>query len=161
MDKGADTTQKIVIAAAIILGIVIILTIGYSLYTKAKRAEGELANKVALENVTKKSTNQASVSLTGEAQTKSSFTYDGLVQKGPTDNASTTNYEVVNETVPVEVPKEEPVTPKETVEETIDLPVEPVVPPKKPVVAKPVDDDMPLTYEEIMRIRQLQGIVLS
>lgn len=158
MDKGADTTQKIVIAAAIILGIIIVFTIGYSLYTKAQRAEGELANKVALDEVTKKSKNQANVSLTGESQTKSNFTYDGLVQKRKDEPATTTNYEIVNETIPVDVPKEE-VSPKEVPDKPVlpeenETPKEPT-PPEKPKVVVPVDDDRPLTYEEIMRIRQL------
>ena len=47
MDKGADTTQRIIVTIAVILGILIVLTIGYSLYQKAKVAEGQLANKEA------------------------------------------------------------------------------------------------------------------
>ena len=115
MDHGADTTQKIVIGGAIFLGIVIVLTIGYSLYTKAKVAEGELANKLALDTATKKTTDVASVSLTGESKNKSGFTYDGLVQKRKDEVATTSNLEIVNENVPVEVPKEEP-APVEVVE---------------------------------------------
>ena len=73
MDQGADTTQRIVIGAAIFLGIVIVITIGYSLWTKAKVAEGELATKLALDSATKKTTEVAGVSLTGEARNKSGF----------------------------------------------------------------------------------------
>lgn len=83
MDAGADRTQKIVIGVAIVLGIIIVLTIGYSLYTKAKVAEGELASKMALDAATKKTTEVAAVSLTGEAKNKTGFSYDGLVQRRP------------------------------------------------------------------------------
>jgi 3D (Asp-Asp-Asp) domain-containing protein len=150
MDSGADTTQKIVIAVAIILGIVIVLTIGYSLYTKAKVAEGELASKIALDTSTKKTTEVAAVSLTNEAKNKNGVTYDGLVQRRSDQAATTTNLEIVNETTPVDVPKEEPEVVEEEVLDT--EPVEPT-PPTKPTL--PADDDRPLTYEEIVRIRQL------
>lgn len=153
MDAGADRTQKIVIAVAVILGIIIVLTIGYSLYTKAKIAEGELASKMALDAATKKTTEVAAVSLTGEAKNKTGFSYDGLVQRRPEGSATTTNLEIVNETAPVDVPPEEPAeeVPEEIIEDT--EPSEPT-PPAEPTPA--VDEgDRPLTYEEILRIRQL------
>lgn len=147
MDKGADTTQRIVVLVAIILGIIIVFVIGYSLYQKAVKAEGELANKVALDAVTKKKGAQAGVSLTGESQNSSQFTYDGLIQKKSEEVASTTQFEIVNETEPVEVPVEEPAPPE------IVAPVaKPVVKKKAPVY---VDEDRPLTAEEIRAIRQL------
>lgn len=154
MDAGADRTQKIVIGVAIVLGIIIVLTIGYSLYTKAKIAEGELASKMALDAATKKTTEVAAVSLTGEAKNKTGFSYDGLVQRRPEGTATTTNLEIVNETAPVDVPPEEPV---EEFPEEIDEELEPVEPtPPKETPPPPVDDgDRPLTYEEILRIRQL------
>jgi len=153
MDAGADRTQKIVIGVAVILGIIIVLTIGYSLYSKAKIAEGELATKMALDAATKKTTEVAAVSLTGEAKNKTGFSYDGLVQRRPDAEATTTNLEIVNETTPIEVPKEE----KEEVPEEIIEDLEPVEPtPPKETPTPPVDDgDQPLSYEEILRIRQL------
>ena len=154
MDKGADTTQRIVIGAAIILGIVIVLTIGYSLYSKAKVAEGELAAKTALDAATKRTTEVAAVSLTGEAKNKSGFTYDGLVQRRSEEATTTNSLEIVNETVPVDIPREEPEVIEEEPVEVDETPVEP----KSPVEISqtPFDDgDRPLTYEEILRIRQL------
>ena len=151
MDSGADRTQKIVIGAAIILGIIIVLTIGYSLYTKAKVAEGELANKMALDAATKKTTEVAGISLTSTAKNKSGFNYDGLIQRRPEQAATATNLEIVNETVPVEVPKEE--EPVEEIVEEVE-PSEPT-PPKEPTPIIIDDSDRPLTYEEILRIRQL------
>jgi hypothetical protein len=41
MDSGVDTTQRIVISVSVFLAIVIVAIIGYSLYVKAKRAEGQ------------------------------------------------------------------------------------------------------------------------
>jgi len=147
MDKGADTTQRIVVIIAVILGILMVLTIGYSLYQKAKKAEGELASKVALDNATKKASSQANVSLTGESQNSSNFNYDGLVQKRSEEEATTTNFEIVNETIPVEVPEE--IVPIEEPE-----PAPPAPKPKpKPVYVD--DGDRPLTAEEIRAIRQL------
>ncbi len=151
MDKGADLTQKIVIAGAVILALVIVLVIGYSLYTKAKVAEGELASKIALDGETTKKTADANISLTGEAKNALGFSYDGLVQK-KTGTASTTEFDIVNEiaevTVPEEtVPEEEAVPPEEN---TDNVPVE-----TTPTPTQPIDEDQPLTQEEIMRIRQL------
>jgi hypothetical protein len=152
MDAGADRTQKIVIAVAVILGIIIVLTIGYSLYTKAKIAEGELASKMALDAATKKTTEVAALSLTGEAKNTSGFSYDGLVQRRAEGTASSTNLEIVNETTPIEAPKEEVEEAPEEIIEDLE-PVEPTPPKETP---PPVDDgDRPLTYEEILRIRQL------
>lgn len=150
MDKGADLTQRIVIIISVILGIIIVFAIGYSLYNKAKVAEGELAKKVALDNATKNATAEANISLTGEAKNSSQFTYDGLVQKGDNQDTSTTSdFQIVNETIPVEVPQEEPVVIDAT-------PTKPVVI-KKPVVKKKVvvDEDRPLTQAEIEAIRKL------
>jgi hypothetical protein len=153
MDKGAETTQKIVITGAIILALVIVLVIGYSLYTKAKVAEGELANKIALDTETNPKNISADVSLTGESKNSAEFSYDGLVQK-KTDTSTTTDFEIVNETAEVQVP-----------EETV--PEEEAVPPEEntDIVSTTVettstnstqnDGDQPLTQEEIIRIRQL------
>jgi len=146
MDQGADTTQRLVVIIAVILGIIIVFVIGYSLYQKAIKAEGELANKVALDDATKKKTQDANVSLTGESKNSSQYTYDGLIQKGKEEPATTSEFSIVNETAPVEVPVEEPAPPEPA----------PVV--KKPVVRRApvvVDDDRPLTAEEIRAIRQL------
>ncbi len=149
MDKGVETTQKIVIISAVVLGLIIIFTIGYSLIVKSKRAENELANKIALDSVTKKKTSNADVSLTGESKSTSGFTYDGLVQKKAEEVATTTSFEIVNEQVPVEVPSE---IPKEVEEEVAVEPI-PAKPPTKRL--PPVDEDQPLTEAEILRIRQL------
>jgi hypothetical protein len=146
MDSGVDTTQRIVIGVAVFLGIAIFLVIGYSLYTKAKRAEGELANKEALDAQTRSNVSDASISLTGESRNTTNFSYDGLIQKKD-DVATTTNFEIVNETTPIpeEVyPEEEPVPPEETYYEPAPKP--------KPVY---VDPDRPLTAEEIAAIRRL------
>jgi hypothetical protein len=149
MDSGADFTQKLVIAVAIILGVSIVFLIGYSLYTKAKRAEGELANKVALDNQTQKKTQAANISLTGESKNTSSFTYDGLVQK---DKSTTTEntFEIVNESVPVEVPEEEIIPEEEPVPPDENDFQEEIAP-----KTEPVDEDRPLTEEEIRAIREL------
>jgi hypothetical protein len=151
MDKGAENTQKIVIAGAIILAIIIVIIIGYSLYVKAIRAEGELANKVALDQQTAKQGAASNISLTGESQNSSNFTYDGLVQR-KTNTATTTNFEIVNETAPVEVPTEStPVEEAIPPEENDYTPVEPAPTPKPTSYS----DDRPLTAEEIQRIRAL------
>lgn len=151
MDKGLESTQRIVIIVAIFLGISFVFAIGYSLYIKAKRAEGELANKIELDSQTKKETADANISLTGEARNSANFTYDGLVQKR--DNTSTsTNFQIVDESVPVEIPEEEFVPEEEAVPPE---PEEEVLEPKITKPAPPVDDDQPLTAEEIQRIRQL------
>ncbi len=152
MDSGAETMQRMVITLAIIFALFIVLLIGYSLYTKAKRAEGELANKEALDAQIKKDTQAASVSLTGEAKNSSAFSYDGLVQKKK-DEATTTDFSVVNETVPVDVPEENTPT-DETVPKEENTPVEVELQPVTPVQTVE-DDDRPLTQEEIIRIRQL------
>ena len=155
MDSGAESTQRLVISLAIVLALVIVLIIGYSLYSKAKTAEGELANKIELDSQTKKANQDAKISLTGESKNSSNFSYDGLVQKKNND-ATTTNFEIVNEQTPVEVPPEPTSTPDED-----------AVPPEEPIEdegsttpvtttpPKPVDDDRPLTLEEIQAIRQL------
>jgi hypothetical protein len=154
MDQGVATTQRIVIAVAVILGITIVFTIGYSLYKKAKLAESELANKVALDNATKKKNNQAGVSLTGESKNTSGFTYDGLVQKKNEEEATTTSFEVVNEKIPEEVPPEIPAEIPEP--EPIAAPTKAIVKPViKPKPALIYNEDRPLTAEEILRIRQL------
>jgi hypothetical protein len=153
MDKGIDTTQRIVIVGSIILGLTIVLVIGYSLWNKAQIAQGELANKEALDAATKGKTTQASISLTGEAKNSSNFTYDGLVQKAPTQPATTTNFDIVNETVPVAIPKEDPVPPEAT--DTAPVEPEPLPVKKVRVYVAPVDEDQPLTAAEIRAIRQL------
>lgn len=151
MDSGAEYTQKIVIVSAVVLAIVIVIVIGYSLYTKAKRAEGELANKIALDSQTQKSTDSANISLTGEAKNSSTFSYDGLVQKKK-EEATTTNFGIVDE----KVPTEEAVPPETTTENTAPTEEDLGTPPETNTNTKVVvDDDQPLSQEEIMRIRQL------
>lgn len=152
MDSGVDRTQKIVITLAVLLALVIVFSIGYSLYVKAKRAEGELANKIELDNQIKNSDSKANISLTGEAKNSSNFTYDGLVRKDPSTTTDST-FEIVNEAEPIEVPEEEVVPDEEPVP-----PEEPEIPETKPVAPRPVapvDDDRPLTAEEIRAIRSL------
>lgn len=157
MDKGAETTQRIVIAAAIILGIIIVSIIGYSLYNKAKIAEGELANKIALDRSTKKTTEVAGISLTNEAKNRSGFDYDGLIQKSRETATTSSNLEIVNETTPIEAPKE--VVEEEEFTEIIDLtptePVEPTPPTSNNLLPLVDNNDRPLTREEILRIRRL------
>ena len=63
MDSGVLNTQKIVVTAAVLIGLLILLIIGYSLYKKATVAQDELAKKVALDQVTKKSGDRKSTRL--------------------------------------------------------------------------------------------------
>ncbi len=152
MDSGAENTQKIVIISAVALAIVIVSVIGYSLYTKAKRAEGELANKVALDSQTQKSAESANISLTGEAKNSATFSYDGLVQKKK-EEATTTDFGIVNEKVPTEeaVPPEVPTENSAPIEEN-NAGTEPEANTNTQAVT---DEDQPLSQEEIIRIRQL------
>lgn len=147
MDNGAKTTERLVIISAIILGIVIVFVIGYSLYVRATRAEGELANKVELERITKSDNKSASISLTGESGRESNFTYDGLIQRRQ-EEATTTNFDIVDEKTPVEVPVE-------PVEEPLPPEVEIVEQATSTVPITTNDDDRALTEEEIRAIRQL------
>lgn len=161
MDSGADTTQRLVISGAIFLGIAVVLIVGYSLYTKAKHAEGELANKNQLDSQLQRNTDKAQISLTGEASNSASFSYDGLVQKNKNDSASSSDFSIVNEDASVTVPEEKEPTPEEDAippEEDLtedDTPKEETNP--APVTPRPVasSDDRPLTLEEIQAIRQL------
>jgi hypothetical protein len=149
MDQGVERTQKIVIIVAVLLGLLILMTIGYSLWNRANIAKGELARKEALDKVTKKKGDQAAVSLTGEAN-RNGFSFDNLTNNKSNDVSTNTDYGIVNETIPVEVPveipQEEPAQPDPT-------------PVKKAVIRKKVyrpyvSPDRPLTPEEIQRIRQ-------
>ena len=155
MDSGVLNTQKIVVTAAVLIGLLILLIIGYSLYKKATVAQDELAKKVALDQVTKKSGDKASVSLTGESKNTSLFSFDNLTQKNSTDSSKDNSIQVVNETVPpnatdtlpaqedIPTPANEDPTPIVTVR------------PKPRYIAKPVDYDRPLTAAEIRAIRSL------
>ncbi len=149
MDSGVDTTQRVVIGVAVFLGILIVLVIGYSLYTKANRAEAELAAKEALDAQTKSNVSDASISLTGESKNTTNFSYDGLIQKKD-DTETTTNFEIVDEATPIQeeiYPEEEAVPPEEEVYDPGVVTTKP-----KPVY---VDSDQPLTAAEIEAIRRL------
>lgn len=152
MDKGADTTQRIIVTIAVILGILIVLTIGYSLYQKAKVAEGQLANKEALDASVNKNKTQTNITLTGEAKNSSNFNYDGLIQKGTNEETASTSFEVVNEVIEKEpVVETTPIIEPEP--EPTPVPTKTVVTPKPAVTT--YDDDRPLTEAEIRAIRQL------
>lgn len=146
MDSGVERTQKIVITVAVILAILIVVIIGYSLYVKAKRAEGELANIQTLQQQTSQNTQKAGISLTDEAKNSSGVTYDGLVQKRNDTTATPTDFGIVNEQAPVDIPQEENIS----IDEASSTPV--VV---KKVYTSSNNEDRPLTAEEIRAIRQL------
>ncbi len=169
MDSGVANTQKIVIAVAIIIGFLILVIIGYSLYRKAGIAEEELAKKVALDNVTKKTGDRTAISLTGESKNTSQFTYDNLTQKNNNDSTSTEKMQVVNETITVvasdtlpvqediQTPANEDPTPIVTTPPQTKPIVKPTSVPKttyRPVY-QPVDSDLPLTAAQIRAIRSL------
>jgi type II secretory pathway pseudopilin PulG len=145
MDQGVGTTQKIVITIAIILGILVILLVGYSLWNKAKEAEAQLAQKEALDAQLKQQQSDASVSITNEANNANGFTFESFTDNNPNtiDTATDTEFAVLATTTI----EEEPVATKTT----------PVVK-KKAVVQKKYysyPTDRPLTAEEIRRIRML------
>lgn len=140
MDQSAQSTQRIVIISAIILGILVVASVGYALWAKAKAAEGELALQNELAAKTKKDENQANVTLTDESQTNG-FNYEDLIQKNVTPQIATDTFAVVNELEEIVVPPEPVATP---------------TPIKKPVIKKVYyNTDRPLTAEEIRRIRML------
>ncbi len=142
MDQSAQNTQKYVIWGAIIIGLLVVFSVGYALWKKAKAAEGELALKAELEARTKKQANESNVSLTDESQTNG-FKYEDLIVKDLTPTIATETFAIVNEETPVEIVPEPVATATPIVKKYI---------PKKKVY---VNTDRPLTAEEIRRIRML------
>ena len=114
-----------------------------------------MAKKVALDQVTKKSGDQTSVSLTGEAKNTSLFSFDNLTQKGSSQSATDTGIQVVNETTPTNatdtLPSQEDMPTPANEDPTSVVTVRP----KPRYIAKPVDYDRPLTAAEIRAIRSL------
>lgn len=149
MDANVSSTQKIVIIVAILLGLLVLLLVGYSLYSKAKVAEGNLARQQELEALSKKQTTDASVSITGEAQNSSGVTFESLTSQGDNNTQNINNgqtFGVVSTTT-----DEESTTTTATPTKTTTV--------KKTYTAKKTttyyNTDRPLTAEEIRRIRQL------
>jgi hypothetical protein len=142
MDQSAQNTQRYVIWGAIVIGLLVVFSVGYALWQKAKAAEGELALKAELEARVKKQENEANVSLTDESQTNG-FNYEDLILKDITPSIATETFAIVNE------------------EEEVIIPPEPIATATPVVVKKPVvkkvyyNTDRPLTAEEIRRIRML------
>jgi hypothetical protein len=141
MDQSAQNTQRFVIIAAIILALLVVFSVGYALWRKAKIAEGELALQAQLAEKTKKEEEAGNVSLTDESLLNG-FNYEDLLQKDITPTIATETFAIVNEEEEIVVPPEPVATPT------------PVV--RKPVVKKVYyNTDRPLTAEEIRRIRML------
>jgi hypothetical protein len=147
MDSNANGTQKIVITIAILLGLLILLLVGYSLWSKAKSAEAELARKEQLDAITKKREAETSISLTDTSQTDSNFTFDSLTE-GENRNQNIDNGQVFG-ILSTTTDEEALVSTKTPVKAPVK---KPFVPAKKPVYT---NSDRPLTAEEIRRIRQL------
>lgn len=153
MDANVSSTQRIVIIVAILLAILILLLVGYSLYSKAKVAEGNLARQQELAALSKKQTSDASVSITGEAQNSSGVTFESLTNQGENNTQNINNgqtFGIVSTTT-----DEEPATTTvATVTKTTTTTT------KQPNTVKKTtttyyNSDRPLTAEEIRRIRQL------
>ena len=148
MDQGVGTTQKIVITIAILLGLLLVMLVGYSLWQRAKAAESELAQKQALDAVAQKAETSASVSITNEANNPSNFSFESLTNNSNnlvdtgTDN---TEFAVLATTTP----DEETIVATKTIT-TVKKPVTTV---KKKTVY--YNYDRPLTAEEIRKIRML------
>ncbi len=158
MDSGVQNTQRIVVTVSILIGLLILTIIGYSLYRKANIAQGELAKKIALDNVTKKIGDQAAVSLTGEAKNTSLFSFDNLTQKNNnTATATDTSTQVVNEAVTATSTSTLP--PQEDIQTPVSEDPTSIVTPKPKTVYKPrrvyADTDLPLTAAQIRAIRAL------
>lgn len=151
MDANVSTTQKIVIIVAILLGLLVLLLVGYSLYNKAKVAEGNLAREQELAALSKKQTSDASVSITGEAQNSSGVTFESLTNQGEnnTQNINTgQTFGVVSTTTDDEATATATTTPvKTTTTKTYTT--------TKKTTTTYYNTDRPLTAEEIRRIRQL------
>jgi hypothetical protein len=145
MDSNANGTQKIVITIAILLGLLILLFVGYSLWSKAKAAELQLARKEQLDALTKKREAEAAINITDTAQTDSGFTFEKLTE-GKNVDEKIDNGQVfgvlTNETEGDTKTATKTIVKKPTY--------------TKPIYSKPyVNSDKPLTAEEIKRIRQL------
>lgn len=151
MDANVSATQKIVIIIAILLGLLVLLLVGYSLYNKAKVAEGKLAREQELAALSKKQTSDASVSITGEAQNSSNVTFESLTNQGENNTQNVNNgqtFGVVSTTTDEEATTTATTTPtKTTTTKTYTT--------TKKTTTTYYNSDRPLTAEEIRRIRQL------
>lgn len=148
MDQGVGTTQKIVITIAILLGLLLVMLVGYSLWQRAQAAEAELAQKQALDAVAQKAETTANVSITNEANNPSNFSFESLTNNGNSlveNSASDTEFTVLATTTV----DEEPVV----ATKTTTVVKKPVTTVKKKTIY--YNYDRPLTAEEIRRIRML------
>lgn len=152
MDANVSATQRIVITIAILFGILVLLLVGYSLWNKAKTAEGELARQKELEALTQKQTSDASVSITGEAQNSSNVTFENLTNQGE-NNTQNVNSGQTFGIVSTSTEDEATTTVATTTKPTTTTKVTTV---KKTTTTNTYYNyDRPLTAEEIRRIRQL------
>jgi hypothetical protein len=147
MDANVSATQRIVITIAILFGILVLLLVGYSLWNKAKTAEGELARQKELEALTQKQTSDASVSITGEAQNSSNVTFENLTNQGE-NNTQNVNSGQTFGIVSTSTDDEATTTIKATTTKVTTVK-------KKTTTNTYYNYDRPLTAEEIRRIRQL------
>jgi hypothetical protein len=145
MDSNVNNTQKIIITIAILLGILILTLVGYSLYSRAQTAQGELARKEQLDALTKRREQETAVTLTNEAQNNPN-TFENFTQ-GENTNRNVDNGQVFGVVSPT--------TDEEVAAVATKTPVKSLV--KKYVAPRKVytNSDRPLTAEEIRRIRQL------
>ncbi len=142
MDQNVGKTQKLVILMSVLIGLLIVLLVGYSLWQKAKAAEIALAQKEALDAITKKQEADANVSVTGAANETSNFSFENLTNQNggnTVDSGKDPEFGVIS----TSTPEEEVVVATKTI--------------KKYTAPKKVyyNTDRPLTAEEIRRIRQL------
>lgn len=152
MDANVSSTQKIVIIIAILLGVLILLLVGYSLYSKAKAAEANLARQQELAALSQKQTSQANVSITGEAQNSSGVTFESLTNQGENNTQNVNSgqtFGIVSTTTDEEPATTTVATPTKT---TTTTKTNTTV--KRPTTTY-YNSDRPLTAEEIRRIRQL------
>jgi hypothetical protein len=152
MDANVSATQRIVITIAILFGILVLLLVGYSLWNKAKTAEGELARKQELEALTQKQTSDASVSITGEAQNSSNVTFENLTNQGE-NNTQNVNSGQTFGIVSTSTEDDATTTVATTTKPTTTTKVTTVK--QTTTTSTYYNYDRPLTAEEIRRIRQL------
>lgn len=152
MDANVSATQRIVITIAILFGILVLLLVGYSLWNKAKTAEGELARQQELEALTQKQTSDASVSITGEAQNSSNVTFENLTNQGE-NNTQNVNSGQTFGIVSTSTEDDATTTVATTTKPTTTTKVTTVK--QTTTTSTYYNYDRPLTAEEIRRIRQL------
>jgi flagellar basal body-associated protein FliL len=153
MDANVSSTQKIVIIIAVLLGILILLLVGYSLYSKAKTAEGNLARQQELDALSQQQTSQSNISITGEAQNSSGVTFENLTNQGENNTQNVSNGQTFG-IVSTSTDEEVAATTTATTTPVKTTTVKTTTTVKKPTTTY-YNSDRPLTAEEIRRIRQL------